>query len=320
MLNSQKIHKVKGRFTVYFDKRRFLLSSDHQIGDIVEAQDLPARDPSKKDTVRRLLFGADLIGEPTANQLTRWLISLIPARNYIWVFLGLVVLNFVCFPLINVSVAPPSNTILYGVKVYLMLAAVLFWHELGHCAAARRLGIRVDSIGCGLYLVFPAFYSRISLANLLSWRERVVLYSSGIFFQLLLSFGIISIYMMTHAPIFRHLYFLNIFTMMFNIVPIFHLDGYRILTEILGQYSGRSRKYILGTCLVITLVTVICFVGRLGWSLYKFVPTILTTPTITNIGLGIILTGFLVLIAFVVPKWLRKPEVVLIDWTVWQLS
>src|SRR4029077_112637 len=43
--------------------------------------------------------------------------------------------------------------------VLVFVLASVIWHEFGHASALRYGGGRARSIGFGLYLIFPAFYT-----------------------------------------------------------------------------------------------------------------------------------------------------------------
>ena len=60
-----------------------------------------------------------------------------------------------------------------GLLALLLSLMLLFWHELGHAAAATRCGLRSDGIGLGIYFLFPAMFTRISTLSLASSDEKI---------------------------------------------------------------------------------------------------------------------------------------------------
>lgn len=308
MFDNPYVEKVRGKHTVYVDKRRFMLPEQYSVGHKVNLSDLPSADPSKKDRVRSLLLGTDFVGEKVSNHIASFFSIFFTVRYFYPVLIGLIIANCVAVAMaINMPSAPIERSLAYTIKVYILLACILVWHEVGHCAAANKMRIRVDGIGLGLYIVFPAFYSKISLAGLLSKDEKIKLFSAGIVFQLYLSIIIMTAYYFTIDPILGHLFVMNFIMIGLNIVPVFHLDGYRILTEVLEGKSSRARKYILMLCVALTVAIVMFFVSRLLFYLHKMSMAAIEAPSFLNIAMVFLIFGALIFLSFVFPKWIKNP-------------
>lgn len=304
------VQEVRGRLTAYIDSRRFLLPAQFAVGQRVGPEvALPPPNPTATDRVKTLWFGIDVIGESAANAsagLLRWLL---PPRFGVRFLVLLLGVNLVCAALVLLVPAPPLRPLAWGgVEIIASLAAILAFHELGHCAMARRLGIRVDGLGVGLYLVFPAMFSRISLAGLLDWRERIDLFAAGAVFQMYLTPVIAMGYFATETVAARQLLILNLLLLLFNMIPVLHFDGYRIVRELMEHRFGpRLRQRVGGALRIIT----IAFIISAGYALIDRL-----TPALAALGGQltwrawaelVFYLALLTLLVRVAPRWVRRP-------------
>lgn len=60
-----------------------------------------------------------------------------------------------------------------------------FFHELGHASACRYFKVEHGGIGLGLYLTFPVFFTDVTKIWTLPRKQRAVVNSAGIYFQLI---------------------------------------------------------------------------------------------------------------------------------------
>src|SRR5690606_3959419 len=77
----------------------------------------------------------------------------------------------------SASPLPSTTAGAFGFDLALAIVALLVFHELGHAAACRALGIRIDGFGAGVYLIFPALFTKLSLISELDQRGRIIAYS-----------------------------------------------------------------------------------------------------------------------------------------------
>ncbi|MEE9272505.1 MAG: M50 family metallopeptidase [Robiginitomaculum sp.] len=273
---------------------------------------LPPADPNKKDHARKFLSSVSFVSEPVANLLGETFKALVPEKRYFMIFIILVVLNIMSSILIfrdDVVLSSPVTGFREGVLYYIFLASLLFWHEIGHCAAARKFNVRVDDIGGGLYLIFPAFFSRISLLKLLSFRERIIVFSTGIMFQLYASILMGTVYFFNPWGFLKYAIMMNFILVFLNLLPIFHLDGYRILEECLKQIKREKIKQVIfSLCLMLTIAVIGFFVFMMGSFLLRLTPLVFTSPSWMNILQFSFVSLILVSIGLSIPKWLKKPH------------
>jgi Zn-dependent protease len=311
-MSSQSIlvHAARDRRTVFVDGRRLLLPDAYSVGETVRPDDLhlPPRTAATSDTVKKMALKLPLLGERHANGLGDLFSFLVPRTNFAWFAAVLAGANLLLFLLMDPAAAGEGS--IWSLPVaFAGLALILFWHEIGHCAAARRLGIRVDGMGMGWYLVFPAFFSRVSLVCLLPRRERLVLYASGIYFQLVIGALLGVACLASDAPFLRHLFITNAATIALNLVPVLHLDGYRMLVEITGDRpQGAGQKAIGVACTAVTVLVVGWMTYQLGRSLYSASRNIVAGPSVTDVAVAAFAGAFLLLLLSAAPKWLRRPR------------
>lgn len=138
----------------------------------------------------------------------------------------------------------PSRTFeelkVYYQNILLYLILIGFVHELGHASACKYFDLDPGPIGCGVYYVFPVFWTDLNLAWRLPRKQRVVVDIGGVYFQLLLCIPIIIV-----SGIVRHKWLASLvlfidMMILYNILPFVRLDGYWFLSDMLGVPNLRS--------------------------------------------------------------------------------
>jgi|GEM_PF-3194411 len=142
------------------------------------------------------------------------------------------------------------------VLVYLGNAAVTVLHELGHALAVARFGGRTRRMGLAVYLLSPAAYTDTSAAYAFpETRHRVVVSLGGVYVEsIVLGVGVLvwaadllpatasgGLFILCHALLAR---------ILFNLNPLLRLDGYWLLTDVLGITNLRAKAF---TVLLATL-------------------------------------------------------------------
>lgn len=114
----------------------------------------------------------------------------------------------------------------------LILGAVC--HEFGHASALRYGGGRARSIGVGLYLIYPAFYTDTTDSYRLGRWARVRTDLGGFYFHLLFAIGLVAAYLSTgHGFLLLAILFINL-DMARQLIPFVRLDGYWLLSDLTG--------------------------------------------------------------------------------------
>ena len=178
--------------------------------------------------------------------------TLLPARATGWVAdllaplytLPVVAILVACFVAVEIAVLPSGRILpaiqqvlvtpgaLVGVLGLLLLSAVL--HEFGHAAACAYSGARPGRIGVGLYLVMPAFYTDVTSAYRLDRAGRLRTDLGGLYFNAIVVFGLAVAYLAVPAPALLVAIALVNLEMLQQLLPVVRLDGYFILTDLIG--------------------------------------------------------------------------------------
>ena len=128
--------------------------------------------------------------------------------------------------------------------VFLWVFGSQLVHELGHAAAARRLGVRHGGMGFGVYIVYPVFFMELDDAWRISREERAIVDAAGVFFHL--CFGVLFLLLALLIPSLRGLGFsvgvaMAVFSL-YNLNPAFRTDGYWLVSDLLGVANLRRRS------------------------------------------------------------------------------
>jgi putative peptide zinc metalloprotease protein len=113
----------------------------------------------------------------------------------------------------------------------------LFAHELGHASAASSRGAQHGPIGFAIYLIFPAFYTDVTTAWRLPRAERVVVDLGGIYMSSICAAFVLGLFVSTHNPAFLLLTAAYDITIVLNLNPFIRMDGYWVLSDLLGVPS-----------------------------------------------------------------------------------
>lgn len=129
-----------------------------------------------------------------------------------------------------------------GVGLYCMLAIMIFLHEMGHAAACKFYGGKVEKIGVMFMYLLPAAFCDVSD----SWRFRdrnhkLIVTGAGLFVQLILGSLVFSAWLATGEPLLMHFALVNVATALFNFYPLIKLDGYWMLVHLLDEPNLQSK-------------------------------------------------------------------------------
>ncbi|MFF7686872.1 hypothetical protein ACFZB6_12015 [Streptomyces syringium] len=122
-----------------------------------------------------------------------------------------------------------------GVLLVVLLAiASCVFHEMGHGAACRYGGARPGAMGCGIYVVWPAFYTDITNSYRLGRAGRIRADLGGVYFNALFVLGLLALYVWTGNPLLL-VAILSVHLEMFQqLIPTLRFDGYYIVADLTG--------------------------------------------------------------------------------------
>ena len=112
-------------------------------------------------------------------------------------------------------------------------------HEIGHAFMAKKYGYNVDNIEIGLF----AGQANMNI-NSISERHMINIVGAGPWVNLVLISLSLFAYAAFPCQFFNSMYIVNLFLFIFNIIPIFPLDGGRILRSILILKTKDREKSI----------------------------------------------------------------------------
>ncbi|MFI0483097.1 hypothetical protein [Actinomadura sp. 9N215] len=182
----------------------------------------------------------------------RWRVAVFPesftwfvAGLFSWLFrpvvLALMIVAFVVgegWLLTTGSVADAlSATILNPVSILLIMGlgvASVAFHEVGHATACRYGGVRPGVMGCGIYLVWPAFYTDINESYRLGRGGRLRTDLAGVYFNAIFIVGLALAYQQTgFEPLLVAVLYVNL-QMVQQLLPTLRFDGYYIMSDLIG--------------------------------------------------------------------------------------
>ncbi|MBA2757639.1 MAG: DUF3105 domain-containing protein [Chloroflexi bacterium] len=145
--------------------------------------------------------------------------------GHLWLFLVHGVEN----GLLEVLYAPG---LLLVVLAFIGIAGLV--HEFGHASGLRHGGRKARSIGAGLYLVYPAFFTDVSESYALPRAARLRTDLGGIYFHLLFALALIGLYQVTGWEFLLFTVLLIDIEAVRQLLPFGRLDGYWILADLTG--------------------------------------------------------------------------------------
>jgi outer membrane lipoprotein-sorting protein len=108
------------------------------------------------------------------------------------------------------------------------------FHELGHAAALRYGGGKVQSMGVGLYLVYPVLYTDVTDSYRLGRWARVRTDLGGIYFHLIFALGLIIFSSVSGQEFLLFPALLINLEMIHQLLPFVRMDGYWLLADLTG--------------------------------------------------------------------------------------
>jgi putative peptide zinc metalloprotease protein len=125
--------------------------------------------------------------------------------------------------------APTLALALLGVTI-----VSLAFHECGHAAACRYGGARPGRIGIGIYLVWPVFYTDVTDSYRLSKAGRLRTDLGGVYFNALFALAAAAGYFATGWRPLLIVVVTQQLMMLDQFVPWVRLDGYHIVSDLIG--------------------------------------------------------------------------------------
>lgn len=172
------------------------------------------------------------------------------------------------------------------IKIYAILMLFAFIHELGHVLTGLILGFKIESISIiptGFTVKFKAenknYNTQIKKGNLLSVK-KILIAIAGPLVNALITIATLIYYNVTqnsdilYIPIDLVMYS-NILIFIFNLIPIYPLDGGRILKEIVHIFKGIYQSYIVTNKVSNIIMIILTVVSSIAILIYKNIAILL---------------------------------------------
>ncbi len=147
-----------------------------------------------------------------------------------------------------VAALPAFASFRWWPVLYAAMAGSAALHELAHVMMADRFGVPVKQVGLLLYFLNPGAYADVSQAWLLpSRRQRIAIALAGLYAESVLWAACTALWLtLRHGHIADTALLLGtcLFTrMLVNLIPFLRLDGYWVLSDVLGMPNLRSSAF-----------------------------------------------------------------------------
>jgi hypothetical protein len=134
--------------------------------------------------------------------------------------------------------------------VFALAVASTAFHEVGYASACRYCGIKPGKMGCGIYVIWPVFYTDINESYRLGRADRLRTDLGGLYFNGLFIAALAAGYWLTgFAPLAVAILMIN-FEIIQQLLPSVRFDAYYILSDLIGvpdlfRYIGPMVKRVL---------------------------------------------------------------------------
>lgn len=237
-----KVSKSYGR-DVTADNIAFLADNKLKPLGLLKGADGSAPSVSRIDPMLALKFRFQLIPPRAVRALTALLKPLFFRPVILVAMAGLIALDVWLF-LVH-GVAQSLRTSLYEPQMLLLVLGLVIasavFHELGHATACRSSGADPGGIGAGIYLAWPAFYTDVTDAYRLGRTGRLRTDLGGIYFNVIFSLGTAGAYALTGNESLLLVIVVQHLEMVHQLIPVVRLDGYYILSDLVGVPDLFSR-------------------------------------------------------------------------------
>ncbi len=159
-------------------------------------------------------------------------------------------------------------------EVYAILMLLAFLHELGHLLAGLLLRLkpkRLEINPFGLAVIFEEFGSK---NNSFEWK-KVIIASAGPITNLIIMLAVMFIDLPIEQLNQEIIIYANILIIAFNLLPIYPLDGGRIVKGILYIFKGKSLAESLSNKIANIGAILLTFAGSIAIYYFKNIAILL---------------------------------------------
>jgi putative peptide zinc metalloprotease protein len=140
--------------------------------------------------------------------------------------------------LFDKGLASPAHHAIYEPGLLLTVFALTLisagFHEFGHAAACHYGGARPGAMGCGLYLLWPAFYTDVTDSYRLSRWGRLRVDLGGLYFNAVFGVAAFGFWALTGWDALLLVLPAQLVQMLRQLAPFIRADGYHIIADLVG--------------------------------------------------------------------------------------
>lgn len=154
------------------------------------------------------------------------------------------------------------------IEIYAMIMFFAILHEFGHLLAGLLLGMKPEKMEIMPYGVSISFRltpedynQKIGYGNRLELKKILVAFAGPI-----TNFIMIVILLQINIDVFSGFMILysNLLLILFNLLPIYPLDGGRIIKGILHMFFGKIKAEKYSNCISFTMLMIVTFVSSIA--------------------------------------------------------
>lgn len=159
-------------------------------------------------------------------------------------------------------------------EIYIIIMIFAIIHELGHLIAGLILGFKVEEIKLtpmGVRLQFKVkseeYNKKIKRGNMLNVKKAIIALAGPItniiIFTILILIQNLDLYF-TQTYIYQIIVYSNILIAVFNMIPIYPMDGGRFISEILKIKIGYKKAYKITYLLSKTILIILTAISSIA--------------------------------------------------------
>jgi putative peptide zinc metalloprotease protein len=116
----------------------------------------------------------------------------------------------------------------------LLVALVVFLHEIGHSSALCFFEEKPQKIGIGFYLFAPVLFADVTNSWKLDRKKRIIVDVGGLYFQFIITCILLLIFIFTENKTILFSAIISFFIGVFNVNPFMKTDGYWLISDLLN--------------------------------------------------------------------------------------
>ncbi len=211
------------------------------------------------DIFKKISFNIEYTkADPIYQDLYKKLNFLLNKKTLI-IFSIVSIIGIVLSSYLNVEIDLNTNPLANLAIILGINAVYLIIHESGHALLMKHFGLKIERVGFRIYLGYPVFYVDTTNAWMLPRKQRILISLAGVVGNFFLAgllgwisttiIGLFGVDNLLYWPLMGITYvivirmiFINLYTIIINLVPFIEMDGYYILVDLLQEPDIRRKS------------------------------------------------------------------------------